>query len=80
MKEFIFGVSSWKLCKNYFKNMRQSNTNRLAVLFAALVMLQDIHPNLIGDFDKNGDERVKQETEAKDAIETQADEDREKSR
>ena len=60
--------------------MRQSNTNRLAVLFAALVMLQDTHTNLIVDFDKNGDERAKQETEAKDAIETQADEHREKSR
>lgn len=60
--------------------MRQSNTKRLAVLFAALVLLQDIHTNLIVYFDENGDERTQQETEAKDAIETQANEDREKSR
>ena len=60
--------------------MRKSNTKRLAVLFAALVLLQDIQANLIVDFNENGDERAQQETEAKDAIETQADEDREKSR
>ena len=60
--------------------MRQSNTNRLAVLFAVLVMLQDAHANLIANFDKNEDERARQETEAKDAIETQSDEGREKSR
>ena len=60
--------------------MRKSNTKRLAVLFAALVLLQDIQANLIVDFNENGDETAQQETEAKDAIETQADEDREKSR
>ena len=61
--------------------MRKSNIKRLAVLFAALVvLLQDIHANLIVNFNENGDERAKQETEAKDATETQADEDREKSR
>ena len=60
--------------------MRKSNTKRLAVLFAALVLLQDIQANLIVHFNENGDERAQQETEAKDAIETQADEDREKSR
>ena len=60
--------------------MQQSNTKRLAVLLAALVLLQDIHTNLIVYFDENGDERTQQEAEAKDAIETQADEDREKSR
>ena len=60
--------------------MRHSNTKRLAVLFAALVLLQDIRANLIVNFNKNGDERAQQETKAKDAIETQADEDREKSR
>ena len=60
--------------------MRKSNTKRLAVLFAALVLLQDIQANLIVDFNENGDKRAQQETEAKDAIETQADEDREKSR
>ena len=60
--------------------MRHSNAKRLAVLFAALVLLQDIRANLIVNFNKNGDERALQETEAKDAIETQADEDREKSR
>ena len=60
--------------------MRQSNTKRLAVLFAALVLLQDIRANLIVNFNENGDERAQQETAEKDAIETQADEDREKSR
>ena len=60
--------------------MRKSNTKRLAVLFAALVLLQDIQANLIVNFNENGDERAQQETAEKDAIETQADEDREKSR
>ena len=60
--------------------MRQSNTKRLAVLFAALVLLQDVRANLIVNFNENGDERAPQETEEKDAIETQADKDREKSR
>ena len=60
--------------------MRQSNTKRVAVLFAALVLLQDIRANLIVNFNENGDERAQQETAEKDAIETQADEDREKSR
>ena len=60
--------------------MRQSNTKRVAVLFAALVLLQDIRANLIVNFNENGDERAQQETAEKNAIETQADEDREKSR
>ena len=60
--------------------MRQSNTKRLAVLFAALVLLQDIRANLIVNFNENGDERAQQETAEKDSIETQVDEDREKSR
>ena len=60
--------------------MWQSNTKRVAVLFAALVLLQDIRANLIVNFNENGDERAQQETAEKDAIETQADEDREKSR
>ena len=60
--------------------MRQSNTKRVAVLFAALVLLQDIRANLIVNFNENGDERAQQETAEKDAIETQADEDQEKSR
>ena len=75
-----FAVSSRKLYKNYFKSMRKSNTKRLAVLFAALVLLEDIHANLIVNINENGDESAQQETAEKDAIETQADKDREKSR
>ena len=60
--------------------MRQSNIKRFAVLFAVFLLLQDTHGRLTFKLDKNAYQRNEKEIEVKDAIETEANRDQEKSR
>ena len=58
--------------------MRQKN-KYFSVLFAALLLFQDIHAHLTANFDGNVNERSKRETEGKDLIEIDTKKIREKS-
>lgn len=58
--------------------MRQPDIKRFAVLFSVLLLLQDTHAKLTINIDKNQNERSKRGTKAKDFVEAETDEDREK--
>ena len=60
--------------------MRQSDIKRFPILFSVLLLLQDTHAKLTINIDKNQNERSNRDTEAKDFVETETDEDREKSK
>ena len=59
--------------------MRQTNIKCFAVIFATLVLLQDIHSHLAVNFDENANKRSKTEAEETDRLEIYASEAREKS-
>ena len=59
--------------------MRQTNIKCFAVLFATLVLLQDIHSHLAVNFDENASRRSKRKTEGKDTVEIYTSKAREKS-
>ena len=58
--------------------MLQKN-KKFSVLFAALLLFQDIHAHLTVNFDGNLNERNKRETEGKDLVEIDTNKTREKS-
>ena len=57
----------------------QQNNKYFSVLFAALLLFQDIHAHLTVNFEENVNERSKRETEGKDLVETDTSKTREKS-
>ena len=59
--------------------MRQTNINYFAVLFATLVLLQDIYSHLAVNFDENAGKRSKTETEERDTVEIKTSKARQKS-
>ena len=59
--------------------MQQAFIKCFAVLFATLVLLQDIHSHLAVNFDDNAIKRSKRITEGKDTVEIYTSKTREKS-
>ena len=59
--------------------MRQTNINYFAVLFATLVLLQDIYSHLAVNFDEKAGKRSKTETEERDTVEIKTSKARQKS-